>query len=92
MKKVKPEETEEPSSEQIHQDAVEEFARRLAAAYISVYADISLGYAYKTYAQGEKVAQYWIDIAEKIFSDMTNGSWFHLQVKTDEKGKWLNLV
>ena len=81
--------SEENPPENLDELTTEEFARRLAAAFISTQMDVSLAYAYKKYVSKEKPAQYWIDLAIKIREEMTGENIRGLAIKTDRDGRWL---
>ncbi len=50
------------------EDQIEELARRLAAAEMSVFGRVSLQHAYKQYVQDKPVGDFWIQLARDVAS------------------------
>jgi hypothetical protein len=59
-------------NEQIEREQIEETARRLASAIISMQMGLSLEYYYRTYAKGQEIGTYWIDLAIRVRKERVN--------------------
>lgn len=47
-------------------EQLQELARRLAAAEMSVFGDLSLQHTYNMYVKGQQMSGYWLELATEV--------------------------